>query len=1380
MAISTNGVMLTRLTGALYNQQLSASTYSEILAGNTTAASLNAWANAAVAADFGTKTDLQVATTLITNVGLSSVAGLANWVAAQLTAGGTAKRGETIISLLNSYSNMDTTEAIYGASVATFNTKVDASQALSQTSGNTGGTYATVSAATPVAAYTLLSGVDLKTTAAGDDVFTSVNTATSQTLNAGDNINGGTGNDTLNITSTSALAAGTGVTSTGIESVAITATTGAFSLDATTMSGITSVTNSGSTGADVTVSGLTAKVAVNLTGANASTTITHAAAAVVGTADALALTLNGANTTTSGTLTANGFETINVNAVGATGSSATALTISDDSLQTLAITGTGASAIVATLNGAGGAVVGTVTGGDGAETLTITPGSSALLSISTGAGNDRVNVPSIAATHTIAGGDGTDTLSTPVSITATTGANISGFETVRISAAGATVALPATNAVSTLTIVDAVGGTLTNLATGGTVNLRDGGAATVTNTLGWTGLTDAITVNVGASTSTGSTGAGTATLVTAALIDTATINNLQANTDVTGRSMGVSSATLKTLTVVSAGSAPIIITGGGATAATSTLTTVDASGVNGAVTNSATMISTAGFTLKTGAGADAISGGTFNDTLDGGAGNDTLTGSVGVDSLTGGTGADTYVFEANATGSIVSNQAAPDTVVGFVSGTDKLSITNATSGAVTAFLNNYATFSQGNAAALADGRAGVAFFVTGDNTLYVQNTAGTQRAIDTAIFLPGVTSLAAPDLTLGAQGTGSTISLTAAAANLTTAASTNASAVTTVLDDVISSTAAFMANSTITGGAGSDSLTISSATAATLVSLAAAAVDGAVVSGVESITFSAGTGTMLMPNDANLVVTNGSATLGTTALTMGSGVSQSYVATGAGANTVTLGVGLGQSATMTGAAGIIQTVTLGGAGQSVSTGAGNDVVNTLVANSLGSTFAMGAGTSDTLNITDAGITTLGAAAVVGGASAFSGVETVTLVGISTLNVTPTAALAVTQGNGATTVNGTGTAGIITVTGNGAAANLLTLTGTNNFAVTTVNANNSGITDNGTGTLSVTTTSTYAGAIASSTASLVTLNLAATTSGVPTFGGTSNLVVNGLGVATTGTGGYTEINTHTGAAVTTTLNISGALISTSTLAGALGTVTVNDAHTGVDAAASTVLATAALTGRVINVTQSGATGGFILTGTNPATITATAGVHQMTGGGGVDTITGFTGADTITGGLGADKINTGGGADALIIATADTSLIAGIASGAVLTAALVPSINVSGADIITGFTAGASIKFSQGADSTVNGTAYPIVTNSGTLGANTTNDLASLRGTYDANTGVFTLTQGGNSTFLGFDTTGIVNTGTTYAGVVLVGYIDTGAVDTFLGGGTTGGIYLGVA
>jgi hypothetical protein len=979
MAISTNGVMLTRLTGALYNQQLSASTYSEILAGNTTAASLNAWANAAVAADFGTKTDLQVATTLITNVGLSSVTGLAAWVAAQLTAGGTAKRGETIISLLNSYSNMDTTEAIYGASVATFNTKVDASQALSQTTGNTGGTYAAVSSATPVSNFTLTTGVDLRTAGTGDDTYTSVNTSTSQTLNAGDNINGGAGADSLNITSTSALAAGVGVTATGFETVSITATGGAFSLDATTMTGITAITNSGSTGADVTVSGLTAKVAVNLTGANASTTITHAAAAVVGTADALALTLNGANTTTLGTLTVNGFETINAAATGATGSSTQSLTITDDSLQTLAITGAGASNITATLSGAGGAVVGTVTGGDGAETLTITPGSSALLSISTGAGNDRVNISSIAATHTIAGGDGTDTLSTSAAITTTTGANISGFETVRI-AGGVTVALPATNTVATLTIADAAGGTLTNLAASGTVNLTTGGAATVTNTTGWTGTTDAITVNVGAASGTGSTGAGTAASVSAALIETATINNLQASTDTTARSVGVSSAVLKTLTVVSSGTAAITVTGGGAA-----LTSVDATGVNGAVTNSATMISTAGFTLKTGAGADAISGGLFADTLDGGAGNDTLTGGVGADSLTGGAGADTYVFAANATGAVVSSLVAPDTVVGFVTGTDKLSITNAGTGTPTAFLNNFTSVAQAQAAVALDGRTGLAYFVTADSTLYVTaaNT-GVAAVLDTVIYLPGVTSLAFSDLLLGSQGTGSTITLTVAASNPTA----------TVLDDAISSTGAFMQNSTIDGGAGRDTLTITGATtaaaftAATTLALAAGA-NTATVTNVEVINFSGNTGGILtMPATAALAVTNTSA-INASLVTMGAGTGQTFTANAAssvGANTIVL-AGASQSVT-TATTGLTTVAMGGGIGNTVSvSGTGAVTVS-----------ALGGAASQSVTNTGTGVSTLVATGVAFTATLGSAADLVTI-----LTGSATALTSVNAGTGSDTL-----------------------------------------------------------------------------------------------------------------------------------------------------------------------------------------------------------------------------------------------------------------------------------------------------------------------------------------------------------------------------------------
>jgi hypothetical protein len=1165
MAISTNGVMLTRLTGALYNQQLSASTYSEILAGNTTAASLNAWANAAVAADFGTKTDLQVATTLITNVGLSSVAGLANWVAAQLTAGGTAKRGETIISLLNSYSNMDTTEAIYGASVATFNTKVDASQALSQTAGNTGGTYATVSAAIPVAAYTLLSGVDLKTTAAGDDVFTSVNTATSQTLNAGDNINGGAGNDTLNITSTSSLAAGTGVTSTGIESVVITATTADFSLDATTMSGITSVTNSGSTSAAlVTVTGLTGKVAVNLTGNNNNTIITHAPAAVVGTADALALTLNGANTTTSGQLTVNGFETINVNAVGATGSSTKELTISDDSLQTLAITGAGASAIVATMSGAGGAVVGTVTGGDGAENLSITPGSSALLSINTNAGNDRVNITSIAATHTIAGGDGTDTLSTPVSITATTGANISGFETVRISAAGVTVVLPATNTVGTLSTVDAVGGTLTNLAAGGTVNLRDGGAATVTNTLGWTGATDAITVNVGATTSFGSTGSGTASSVSAALIETATINNLQASSDLSVRSMGVSGTSLKTLNVVSTGSAPIVITGGGATAATSALTTVDASGVNGNVTNSATMISTAGFTLKTGAGADAISGGAFVDTLDGGAGNDTLTGNVGADSLTGGTGADTFVIGANAVNSVVSSLAAPDVINDFVSGTDKLQITQT----VTAFLNNYATVSQAQAAAAADGRGNLAYYVTGENNLYVvAATNGVAVSTDTVVsFKAGtVATLAGADLLLGSQGTGNTaITLTALTIPVVNTTSSNAtsSALTTVLDDTITSaasTALVGIGAVINGGLGSDILNstiaahdsvtgIDDATSASKVNL----------DGIETVNFTvtASTGVFSLaslPSDLKTITVtatnlDGNLTATTTAAGQTLTVANTLATTG---SIITAGA-FGSTTITTGSA--ADTVNISSSGSTINTGIGDDLIIVSTINNALKGIAATGSTNVVLTIngsTGTGDELRFATGQTGTINLSATNTNLSLSGIETLNTlaAATGGLAVTLPTGITTLKSDSTTAVVAFTATAAQIDAITTITSAATGTTLTASDTASVTVN----LSDTTLTTLANQTISF-ANVAAANVANVTIGVNNLltGGAGTDVLNintSLGAVTVAATAFETVNFITTAQAAAVVAPTGAL-----------TVTTAVGHNKVTLAAATTVFT----------------------------------------------------------------------------------------------------------------------------------------------------------------------------------------------------------------------------
>ena len=154
MAISTNGTIIARLAGGLYNQTLSNASYNEIVGSVKSAADINSLANSLVATDFAGKTDAQIAAVLLTNLGLSNVAGLNNWVAAQITAAGAAGKGAKIVSLLNDYSNM-TADAVYGASASSFNGKVDAALVLSQTAGFKGGDInaaATIAAAEAAAA----------------------------------------------------------------------------------------------------------------------------------------------------------------------------------------------------------------------------------------------------------------------------------------------------------------------------------------------------------------------------------------------------------------------------------------------------------------------------------------------------------------------------------------------------------------------------------------------------------------------------------------------------------------------------------------------------------------------------------------------------------------------------------------------------------------------------------------------------------------------------------------------------------------------------------------------------------------------------------------------------------------------------------------------------------------------------------------------------------------------------------------------------------------------------------------------------------------------------------------------------------------------------
>ncbi len=937
MAISTNGTIITRLAGALYGEYLSNASYSEVK--DTAAATVAA---DFLKNDFAGKTDAQLATAILTNLGLTSITGLDNWVAAQLTAAGSSAsaKGAKLVEMLNGYANM-TTDAVYGTYATGFNAKVEASLVKSQTTGTKSGSFATSDVvAITNASLPLTAGVDTTLVGgAGSDTYT----ASGTTLTAGDVLAGGTGADTLQVTTTAAAALGAGVTSTGVETISATATVGALSVDATGFSDVTTVTNTGST-ADVSVTGLKAIPAVNVTGTSTNTSVAFGSAAVTaGAADAITVSLNGAAVTASASVTANGIETVNVASSGsASGSTTSTLTVASDALTTLAVTGAAAAKVAANLVGATATTTGTVTSDDGAHDVAITADAADKLSVSMGAGNDQVRIANISATHTIAGGEGTDTLNTSAAITTTTGANITGFEAVTIGG-GVTVALPtASNTVAALTIADAAGGTLTGFAAGGTVNLTTGGNATVTNTTGWTGTADALTVNVGSATASGAMAA--ATVVTATGIETATINNLALSNNANARSVGVSSANLKSLVVT--GNAATTITGGGVA-----LTSVDASGVNGAVTFSATTAA-AGFSLTTGAGADALTGSTGADTLNGGAGNDTITGSVGKDSVTGGAGADTFVYATNAAGAVVSNSANPDTITDFVSGTDKLQLAQTP----VAFLGNFATITAANTAAAADGRANIAFFVTGENNVYVQATAGTTAVNDTVVNLAGVTALAAADLQLGAQGTGNAITLTAGP-SLSTTTSTNASAVTTDLDDTITAaTGVALGNgassAAINGGLGSDTFNATLATQSALTSLTTAGANttSLALTSVETVgltvTASGGAVTLgTLPATLNtLTVTGTDNNAALSATTAAAGQTLTVTNTGGqNASAITLGNFANQTVT-TGSAGDGVTVNGGAASNyiTVNTGAGNDTIT------LGALTAL-TGTNNLLN-----------------------------------------------------------------------------------------------------------------------------------------------------------------------------------------------------------------------------------------------------------------------------------------------------------------------------------------------------------------------------------------------------------------------------------------------
>jgi len=188
MAISTNGTVIARLAGGLYNTVMSNATYLEVAAQDP-----STLANTLYARDFAKSTDLAVATTLLANLGLASQAGLDAWVAAQLTAAGAANKGAKIVSLLNDFAGL-ASDATWGTYATSFNTKVDAALAASQKTGSVEAKFeaAGAVAAATNATFTLTTGMDKGaafTGGAGNDTLV----ATVATMGALDVVTGGDG-----------------------------------------------------------------------------------------------------------------------------------------------------------------------------------------------------------------------------------------------------------------------------------------------------------------------------------------------------------------------------------------------------------------------------------------------------------------------------------------------------------------------------------------------------------------------------------------------------------------------------------------------------------------------------------------------------------------------------------------------------------------------------------------------------------------------------------------------------------------------------------------------------------------------------------------------------------------------------------------------------------------------------------------------------------------------------------------------------------------------------------------------------------------------------------------------------------------------------------
>jgi len=1349
MAISTNGAIITRVTSALYGEYLSNASYKEISDAGTAPATLAA---SFLSNDFAGKTDAQLAKTVLTNLGLTSIAGLDNWLSAQLTAAGstTALKGAKLVSILNDYSNL-TSDATYGTYATSFNAKVAAGLIKSQTTGAAGGSFSTADAViVSDSTFTLTTGLDTGskfTGAAGNDVFSGILTdATTGTLTPGDSLVGGAGSDSLSVSVTGALAALAAplFTMSGVENLTITnntTTVGAVTFAGTLYSGLQSVTINAGT-QPTTVNALTNIVDLELVGSSVNAVITPNAAVVAGTQDSAKLTLNSSALTADVSVTYNGIETLNVvTAGGATGNATLGweVTVADNALQNLNVSGPAGVVLVApAFYSPASTDIGKFDGSTATGNLdvTVSAGGSGLLSATGGLGNDTIHVGTLTKNMTVAGGAGTDTLevsSATYSLTAATGitgTNVSGFEVLQVNTGSADLRAFPSNTFESISAVGAA--TLTGAGTAAvTVNTKTtAGNLSLARTTN--GTADSATFNLGVT-------AGSNITLSATNEENLTIssggsaaNTISALTAVDLKSLTVTGAQglAVTLNSTTSGTALATINAGAHTGSTFTLDATN-SAVAITATGSAGIAATAGALVNNitgGLGGDSITGGSYNDSLTGGFGNDTLIGGSGNDNLFGNSGNDS--LDGGDGNDVVNGDIGNDTLIGGA-GND--------------------TITAGTGADSVSGGAGNdTIFVTSlqdedvidggtDTDVMSLSTLTTTGAGATAAQYTDVLDSSAPTISLVETGY---IQINTTGSNTSVATQelfdmTKVTGMTTLWLDIEDGTADGNEYVYVKNFGGTtinlsqtnnpENLTLDGVQqASTTVNLRGFANDAATevvtVTGFEAVTING----VSSINSANITNTLGVLTAATSVsgLTLSTG---GNVSTSANANALTVGGEV--------TANSAQTIGL-------NAGAYDTLTTTLDVTSTGTlvqTLNITGGTGSTINIDGGDITLTGSSLATttinmgADSQLFDGtnVGTVNLTAAKTNALTATInanarlnldlALGITTG---TVTMSSGSNFIVDTIGATNQTTNLTITGTGNMA-THAPADNTTAMGLATGSTEVVGTTVVVDTSGLIDASGNNFHSSASTKATISLGGVASAVSSGAGtdVLTGGVGadrfgftGHTEritVTYNAGDAITYTAN---GVASTSITAGTDLATTVGLIVAQINAKSATSFATATAGTGVVNVTYSqwfGTTGTSGGAGAGNAVVSTTAAGDNAA----ADTISGGLGSDTILGGSGADDITvgTGGatasGADTVIyIGDADTQ-VGVVATGFTFTG-----------DIIRGLGSTDVIDLSKVANLVVANATY---TNGITFAAAAANSVVVVTGAFVESTGVFT-------------------------------------------------------